>query len=123
MLKSVAKMNSAPIKEQDQADVVGKEASVGQTRNGNRFPQDAILKASGEQSVEISAAKTKPKVDFSIEAILSSRSSATSKVVFSPPELFCSETKLNSISDQSDPQFSWVYCTRYRPPKLPRKCN
>lgn len=65
--------------------------------------------------------KTRAKADFSIDAILSSRTS-TPVVVVSPPEMFCSDSKTHTIiSRNKDPEFSWVYCTRYRPPKLPRK--
>ena len=65
--------------------------------------------------------KTRAKADFSIDAILSSRTS-TPVVVISPPEMFCADSKTHSIISK-DPEFSWVYCTRYRPPKLPRKLN
>ena len=67
------------------------------------------------------ATKARAKADFSIDAILSSRTS-TPVVVVSPPEMFSSESKTRTIiSHTEDPQFSWVYCTRYRPPKLPSK--
>ena len=76
-----------------------------------------------ERPVEIANTKTRAKADFSIDAILSSRTS-TPVVVVSPPEIFCTDSQTHSIiSHGKDPEFSWVYCTRYRPPKLPRKLD
>ncbi len=89
-----------------------------------RLPEDGVilnLKASPDKPIESSTIKTKPKVDFSIEAILSSRPSVSSNIVVNSSEIFSSESKSNTINNRNDPQFSWVYCTRYRPPKLPRK--
>ena len=90
-----------------------------------RLPQEEVinLKASVEKPTDSSTVKIKPKIDFSIEAILSSRPiiSAPSTIVVSSSEIFNSESKSSTNDNRNDPQFSWVYCTRYRPPKLPRK--
>jgi hypothetical protein len=87
----------------------------------NRLPPEGVLMAAVDKPREIITVRPKPKVDFSIEAILSSRTSAPSAIVVTSSEIFNSESKSRSINDHSDPNFSWVYCTRYRPPKLPRE--
>ena len=64
---------------------------------------------------ENTSAAKRVKVDFSIDAILSrTQPSSSSNPVHSEPSDPTEDPK-------DDPQFSWVYCTRYRPPKLPRK--
>lgn len=67
-------------------------------------------KESSSQNSAENAVK-RVKVDFSIDAILSrTQPSSQSKIVHPQPK----------CNPEDDPQFSWVYCTRYRPPKLPR---
>jgi len=76
-----------------------------QSRNEINQDTDSSNRNSTENAVK------RVKVDFSIDAILSrTQSSTQSKIVH--PQLEC--------NPEDDPQFSWVYCTRYRPPKLPR---
>ena len=60
------------------------------------------------------ASELKNKVDFSIDAILSPSQRPVANN--SSPDQH-SELKKN-ITDST---ISWLYCTRYRPPKLPRK--
>ena len=59
-----------------------------------------------------SSATKRAKVDFSIDAILSRTQSTSSAQLLQPQP---------GQNPNDEPQFSWVYCTRYRPPKLPRK--
>ena len=80
-----------------------------------------------------SPVKTRARVDFSIDAILSTPSHRTSP---SPVVVEVSVSPENYHSGDSSPspkscsnvqlqetQFSWIYCTRYRPPKLPSKLS
>ncbi|XP_046647789.1 homeobox protein XHOX-7.1-like [Daphnia pulicaria] len=96
------------------------ESTINKNIVRNRLPQEGVFMAAVDKPIELITVRPKPKVDFSIEAILSSRTSTPSAIVVTSSDIFTSESKSRSISDHSDPNFSWVYCTRYRPPKLPR---
>lgn len=89
----------------------------------SRVADEEVLRATLDKPIETCTVKAKPKVDFSIEAILSSRTTTSSTIVVNSSEIFGSQSKTYSIKNQNDQQFSWVYCTRYRPPKLPRKLD
>lgn len=117
-------MDSAVItknQEANQRDVTIEEQPITKDIDTSKMPQDGLFGAVADKPIEIITVRSKPKVDFSIEAILSSRTSPTSAIVVTSSEIYSSESKTNSINDHGDPHFSWVYCTRYRPPKLPRK--
>ncbi|KAI9562121.1 hypothetical protein GHT06_013086 [Daphnia sinensis] len=96
------------------------EQPIAKDIDKSQMPQDELFGAVVEKPIEIITVRSKPKVDFSIEAILSSRTSSASAIVVTSSEIYSSESKTNSINDHGDPHFSWVFCTRYRPPKLPR---
>ncbi|KAK4002624.1 hypothetical protein OUZ56_004437 [Daphnia magna] len=116
-------MDSAVItknQEANQRDVTIEEQPITKDIDTSKMPQDGLFGAVADKPIEIITVRSKPKVDFSIEAILSSRTSPTSAIVVTSSEIYSSESKTNSINDHGDPHFSWVYCTRYRPPKLPR---
>ncbi|XP_057381845.1 homeobox protein XHOX-7.1-like [Daphnia carinata] len=116
-------MESAVItknQEVNQGDVTTEEHPIAKDIDISQMPQDELFGPVAEKPMEILTVRSKPKVDFSIEAILSSRTSPASAIVVTSSEIFSSQSKTNSINDHGDPHFSWVYCTRYRPPKLPR---
>ncbi len=100
-------------------------------------PDDKMMPSIIERSLkefrplDPSPVKTRARVDFSIDAILSTPSHRTSP---SPVVVEVSVSPENYHSGDSSPspkscsnvqlqetQFSWIYCTRYRPPKLPSK--
>lgn len=65
----------------------------------------------------------KQKVDFSIDGLLSDRTSTTQSsfkvdLEFSPGAEECSE---KASTDDRSSRFDWLQCSRYKPPKLPRK--
>lgn len=100
--------------------VVVEKSSVGDAVK-KIVAEEERIKRTLDRPIETCTVKVKPKVDFSIEAILSSRTSTSTAIVVSSSDMFNAEMKTNSAKNPDDPQFSWVYCTRYRPPKLPRK--
>lgn len=82
--------------------------------------QGAISNKQVSGATQMCNPKSKSKVDFSIEAILSSRPTDHTRKCQSPEE-YRADKKERCINSPIETQFSWVYCTRYRPPKLPSK--
>lgn len=117
MMSSTTTRSLEPAKSEDISDV--SSTFCQESCNNGKPSIELYCKTKTEKQLDACGQNTRAKVDFSIEAILSRTTSSntinvTASKLYQPLPSGCYGT------NPKDVQFSWVYCTRYRPPKLPR---
>lgn len=82
----------------------------------------ALITAQNPPRIPMPDVQKPKKLNFSIESILGRNSDCEEEEDIEIDVCGVEEKEDKNENEKSSGDFSWLSCTRYKPPKLPRKC-